>query len=51
MILAFTNDECSKVFHPAVQYAVTRGSDFAFFLVNLSASFLAVPSGICEIWL
>lgn len=35
----------------AVAYAVTRGRDFAFFLVNLNASLLAVPSGIRDIWL
>ena len=37
--------------YEAVAYAVTRGSDFAFFLVNLRASRFAVPSGINDIWL
>lgn len=35
----------------AVAYAVTRGSDFAFFFVRRKASRRAVPSGICAIWL
>lgn len=37
--------------HPAVAYAVTLGRDFAFFFVSRIASRLAVPSGICAIWL
>lgn len=43
--------ECMKwkESHLAVAYAVTRGNDFAFFLVSLSASLRAVPSGISDI--
>jgi hypothetical protein len=37
--------------HPAVAYAVTRGRDFAFFLVRRKASRRAVPAGIRAIWL
>jgi len=33
----------------AVAYAVTRGSDFAFFFVSFNASLRAVPSGISDI--
>jgi hypothetical protein len=35
----------------AVAYAVTLGSDFAFFLVSFNASRFAVPSGMRDIWL
>lgn len=37
--------------HVAVAYAVTLGSDLAFFFVSLRASRFAVPSGIIDIWL